>query len=127
MVKKKQIHIKIDVPKIFESYIDEKKIKMVKDNLKKKIAIAEREIKKFLDGDVQVLKKRVWEERKKIEQKLDALAQTEIKKIKGYICAQKNELAKFQSLVEKKIREKIAKHSKKPVMKSTRKKVARKK
>ena len=127
MDKKKQIHIKFDVPKIFESYIDEKKIKMVKDNLKKKIAIAEREIKKFLDGDVQVLKKRVLEERKKIEQKLDTLAQTEIKKIKEYICAQKNELAKFQSLVEKKIREKIAKHSKKPVIKATRKKVARKK
>ena len=127
MAKKKQIHIKFDVPRIFESYIDEKKIKMVKDNLKKKIAIAEQEIKKFLDGDVQVLKKRVWEERKKIEQKLDTLAQTEIKRIKGYIDAQKKELAKFQAMVEKKIRDKIAKHSPKPVLKSTRKKVAKKK
>ncbi len=117
--------LKTDINK----FVRENNIKEVQSTVKKMVSQAEKDIKKYVDKDVSVIKRKFSSERKQVEKLLKRTLAAEVKRANSFLEKQKKEITKLQTRLDKlaKAANKSAAAAKKTSKKKTTKKKTTKK
>ncbi len=109
--------------KDINQFVKEHNIKEVQATVKKMVLQAEKDLKKYVDKDISVLKRKFAQEKRQIEKLLQKTIDAEVKRAKNFLEKQKKEITKLQKTLDK-LGEAAKKATKKKVSK---KKVSKKK
>lgn len=110
-----------------QKYVNEKKIKEMQTTVTKFVKNAGKDLNKTIDKDIHIVKKKFNDEKKQLENLIDKMIQTEIKKAKKFVADQKKEINRLQKKLENLIPAKKKTTKKTTKKKTTKKKVTKKK